>query len=410
MIFLLFAALAIFFLALWIVVPGWTYPLFVLAVGAPELSPWLLLASLVLCALYARSAHRSRLTRIARVVALCATALTAIPLVQAVSTVRRFDEGIGAALGPDFLRSVPPNLRGAMRPYPLVPSDLFRGIDFGEARVVRGVPFAQPGGQPLALDIYRPLANGRFPVIVQIYGGAWQRGTPADNSEFARYLAARGYAVFAIDYRHAPRWTWPSQIEDVRDALAWIMAHAGEYGADPSRMALIGRSAGGHLALLAAYETGAPRVRAAVSFYGPVDLVEGYRQPPQPDPLDVRGIEETFLSGTPDSVPARYRDASPITYVNRKLPPTLLLYGSRDHVVEARFGKMLNERLRSTGTTSVLLEIPWAEHAFDVIPSGLSGQIALYYVERFLAWALMGDSERVHVLHRLRRDRITKNP
>lgn len=75
--------------------------------------------------------------------------------------------------------------------------------------------------------------------------------------------------------------------------------------------------------------------------------------------------------------------------MNRQLPPTLLLYGSRDHVVEARFGRMLSERLRSAGTTCVLLEIPWAEHAFDVIPSGLSSQIALYYVERFLAWALM---------------------
>lgn len=388
MILLTFVASVILFLALWIVVPGWTYPLFALAVGAPELSPGLFLAGLVLCILSTRSIRRSRWSRMSLAVALSVTALTAIPLVQAPLAVRRFDEAMRAALGPDFLLGVPANVRGGMRPYPIVPTDLFRGIDFGEARVVRGIPFAERGGQPLTLDIYRPLADGRFPVIVQIYGGAWQRGTPADNSEFARYLAARGYAVFAIDYRHAPRWTWPSQIEDVRDALAWITGHASEYDADPSRMALIGRSAGAQLALLAAYETGAPAVRAAVSFYGPVDLAEGYRHPPRPDPLDVRAIEETFLSGTPDSVPARYRDASPITYVNRQLPPTLLLYGSRDHVVEARFGRMLSERLRSAGTTCVSLEIPWAEHAFDVIPSGLSSQIALYYVERFLAWAL----------------------
>jgi acetyl esterase/lipase len=388
----LFAAFALLFLALWIVVPGWTYPLFVLAVGAPELSPWLFFAGLVLCLLFcllsAKSIRRSRWHRISLAVALCATALTAIPLVQAASMLRRFDEAMRAALGTDFLRGVPGNVRGGMRPSPIVPADLFRGIDFGETRVVRGIPFAAPGGQPLTLDIYRPLADGRFPVIVQIYGGAWQRGAPADNSEFARYLAMRGYAVFAIDYRHAPRWTWPSQIEDVRAALVWVTAHAAEYGADPSRMALIGRSAGAQLALLAAYETGAPTVRAAVSFYGPVDLAEGYRHPPRPDPLDVRAIEETLLSGTPDSAPVRYREASPVTYVNRQLPPTLLLYGSRDHVVEARFGRMLDDRLRATGTTSVLLEIPWAEHAFDLIPSGLSSQIALYYVERFLAWAL----------------------
>lgn len=389
---LLGVALIVFFLALWIVVPGWIYPLFALSVTAPELSPWLLLAGLVLSivsALSIRRSRRSRTSRMSLAVALCATALTAIPLAQTTSTIRRFDDAMRGALGPDFLQAVPATVRDGMRPYPIVPADLFRGVEFGEARVERSIPFAEPGGQPLTLDIYRPLADGRFPVVVQIYGGAWQRGGPADNSEFARYLAARGYAVFAIDYRHAPRWTWPSQIEDVREALAWITGHAREYGGDPSRMALIGRSAGAHLALLAAYQIGAPPLRAAVSLYGPVDLAEGYRHPPQPDPLDVRAIEEAFLSGTPDSAPARYRDASPVTHVSRRLPPTLLLYGRRDHVVEARFGRMLDERLRSTGTTSVLLEIPWAEHAFDIIPSGLSSQIALYYVERFLAWALM---------------------
>ena len=76
------------------------------------------------------------------------------------------------------------------------------------------------------------------------------------------------------------------------------------------------------------------------------------------------------------------------TLVNRPLPPTLLIYGARDFVVEPRFGRMLHERLRATGTPSVLLEIPWAGHAFDAVPSGLGGQMSLYYIERFLAWAM----------------------
>jgi acetyl esterase/lipase len=77
-----------------------------------------------------------------------------------------------------------------------------------------------------------------------------------------------------------------------------------------------------------------------------------------------------------------------VTYVTRQVPPTLLIYGSRDHVVEARFGRELHDRVREAGAASVLLEIPWADHAFDAIPNGLSAQIALYYTERFLAWAL----------------------
>jgi acetyl esterase/lipase len=140
--------------------------------------------------------------------------------------------------------------------------------------------------------------------------------------------------------------------------------------------------------MIAAYEPGAPPMRAVVSYCGPVDLSEGYRRPPRPDPLDIRAIEEAFLGGTPDSVPDRYRDASPISYVTRPLPPTLLIYGTRDHVVEPRFGRMLHEQLLATKTPSVLLEIPWADHAFDAVPSGVSAQVALYYTERFLAWAL----------------------
>ena len=124
-----------------------------------------------------------------------------------------------------------------------------------------------------------------------------------------------------------------------------------------------------------------------IDYYGPVDLVEGYRQIPTPDPLDVRAIEEAFLGGPPDAMIDRYRAASPIALVTRRLPPTLLIYGGRDHVVEPRFGAMLAGRLRAEGTTAVHIEIPWAEHAFDAVPYGPSGQLARYITERFLAWA-----------------------
>ena len=145
--------------------------------------------------------------------------------------------------------------------------------------------------------------------------------------------------------------------------------------------------------MLAAYEPGAPPVSAVVSWYGPVDLTDGYRNPPSPDPMGTRSIEETFLGGTPDQMPDRYRAASPITYATRRLPPSLLVYGRRDHVVLPRFGAILDERLRAAGGTSVFLDIPWAEHALDAVPNGPSGQLALYYTEQFLAWAPASVSE-----------------
>jgi acetyl esterase/lipase len=222
---------------------------------------------------------------------------------------------------------------------------------------------------------------------VQVYGGAWQGGSRTDHETFARYFAHRGYVVFAIEYRHAPVRQWPAQIEDVRSALAWIRAQGPAYEADPGRLVIVGRSAGAQLALVAAY-TAEPAPAAVVNFYGPTDLAGGWSDPPDPDPISVRDVLETFLGGAPDAMPERYREASPITYAAAGPPAALHIYGARDHVVLPRFGRELHEKLRSIGATSVLLEIPWAEHAFDELPNGLSGQLALYYTERFLDAAL----------------------
>ena len=387
---LLAAALILVFLACWIFLPAPNRLLLALGVGAPEVSAWLVVAAFVVAGVTFGIDGGPYLRHLTFACAVVAAVLASVPLGRVPSAVRRFDAAMWASLGDDFLAAVPAEHRARMRPAPVAALDLFRGIGTGDARITRRIPFASPQGVALTLDVYRPVTSGRYPVVVQVYGGAWQRGVPGDNAAFAAYLAAHGFVVFAIDYRHAPQWQWPAQIEDVRTALAWIREHGGDYDADTSRLALVGRSAGAQLALAAAYEPGAPPIAAVVSFYGPVDLVDGYRDPPRPDPIDVRTIEELFLGGTPDAQPARYREASPITYVSSGLPPSLLIYGSRDHVVLSRFGEMLDRRLRAAGATSVFLEIPWAEHAFDVIANGPSGQVSLYYTERFLAWALLG--------------------
>jgi len=386
---LLAAALVLAFLTSWTVLPAPNRWLLVIGVGAPEFSAWLALGGLLMCVLTLNVARRDTFAQAAFVISVLATLLASVPLTRLPFVVRRFDRTMRRALGDDFLRGVPLERRERMRPAPVVFVDLFRGIVAGDARVTRDIPFASRESTRLTLDVYRPVtAAGPHPSIVQIYGGAWQRGTPGDDPGFARYFAARGYVVFAIDYRHAPRWRWPAQIEDVRAAIAWIRIHAGEYGADASRLAILGRSAGAHLAMIAAYEPGAVPVSAVIIYYGPVDLTDGYRHPPRPDPLGARALEEALLGGTPDELPDRYREASPIGYATRRLPPSLLIYGGRDHVVLARFGAMLDDRLRAAGGTSVFLEIPWAEHAFDAVSNGPSAQLALYYSEQFLAWAL----------------------
>jgi acetyl esterase/lipase len=378
---LLVLSATLLFVSLWVVIPAPNMALLVFAVGAPELSPALCAISIVILAL-AATLGTGLPGRIAIVFSLGAVVLTSLPIMQFASVAGNLDAALTerlphVRLDGDFARTSRFSLR-----------DFVLGIPTGSVEVTRGIVFARPDGQPLSLDVYRPIDSATHPVVVQLYGGGWQRGAPDNDATFARWLASRGYTVFAIDYRHAPRWQWPAQRDDVHTALAWIATHAGEHGGDPSRLALVGRSAGAQLALVAAYANDGPKVSAVVSFYGPTNLPEGWRVPPRPDPLPVRPTLETYLGGSPETIEARYQEASPVSYVSPRVPPTLLLYGTRDHIVEARFGRELDDRLRSAGAVSVLLELPWAEHAFDLLPNGLGGQLSLYYVERFLAWEL----------------------
>lgn len=408
-----------FFLSSWIILPAPNYPLLVLGVGAPEVSPWLILLNAIPLAIAtfqfivsARVGRQYSLwQRLALGASLVGLIFSLLPLVQLPATEQRMTAAMVEGLGADYMASIPSEVQSNMRStasplqpfghptadaspweklrsHPFVLADAFRGIKTGEVRYTPNIQFAAPDGVPLKMDIYRPPTVGNYPAIIILYGGAWQYGNPKANADFSRYMAARGYTIFAIDYRHAPRYRFPAQLDDVRAALGYIRQYAAKYEAQPDRMALLGRSAGGHLAMLAAYQPDALPVRAVVSYYGPFNLTEGYRDPPNPDPLNVRGLLSAFLGGSPDQLPEQYIKASPASYVKQPLPPTLLVHGSRDHVVEVRFARDMYKRLRAFGSTSVLLEIPWAEHAFDAIFNGPSNQLALYYTERFLAWAL----------------------
>src|SRR5215470_16270302 len=173
------------------VLPAPNRSLLALGVGAPELSPWLALGGLVVCVLAVGARERDILARATLGLAAVATVLASVPLVQIPFVVRRFDATMRAALGDDFLRGVSSDRRAGLRPAPIIFRDLFLGIDAGEARVSRDVPFASPDGVRLTLDIYRPMSAGQYPSVVQVYGGAWQRGAPGDDATFATYLAAR---------------------------------------------------------------------------------------------------------------------------------------------------------------------------------------------------------------------------
>ncbi|MFN6475511.1 alpha/beta hydrolase [Nostoc sp. DedQUE07] len=385
----LLLSFASLFLSAWILLPAPNMFLLTLAVGAPEVSPWLFLLNLLFLLLSLFYICRRQLQRLVYIFSLiglliCGWVLVNIPLTQ-MQMAKAMKQGLEA----NYLEQIPVQVRANMQTHPFNLINFFRGIALGKTRHQKDILFASPGGMPLKMEVYQPPEVGKYPAVVVIYGGAWQYGNTHANSEFNQYIANHGYTVFAIDYRHAPQYQFPSQLDDVRTALNFIRKHAAEYEADSERMVLLGRSAGAHLAMLAAYQPDAPPIHAVVNYYGPVNLTEGYKTPPNPDPINSRAVLKAFLGGSLEELPNRYEIASPINYLTHPLPPTLLIYGSRDHLVQARFGRQMYERLHNSGNTAVFLEIPWAEHAFDAVFNGVSNQLALYYTERFLAWALL---------------------
>ena len=376
------------FLSLWIIIPAPTWSLLPLGVCAPELSPWLAVINAIALIL-AIVFNRGWWSNLVIVCSLIGIVVSLLPLVQFTAVNRSFEAEMERVLGTNYMGSISQKAKAQMRLQPLAIADVFRGISISNIRIDRNIVFASPDGVDLKLNTYQPLTPGKYPTLIVIYGGAWRTGSPDGYEQFSSYMAARGYTVIAIDYRHAPQYKFPTQLEDVETALEYIKTHAEDLEVDLTKMAVVGRSAGGHLASLAAYrEDAVIPFKAVVNYYAPVNLAEGYYDLPIPDPIDIQKVLNDFLGGSPEEEPELYQEASLTTYVKENLPPSLLVYASRDHLVQAKFGRNLYDKLKATKNPAILLEIPWAEHAFDAVFFGVSNQLALYYTERFLAQTL----------------------
>jgi acetyl esterase/lipase len=240
----------------------------------------------------------------------------------------------------------------------------------------------------LPLDFHRAKvadsARGA-PCVILVHGGGWDSGDRKQLSQFNHWLARRGYAVAAVSYRLAPRFTWPAQRDDVLAAIAWLKAHAADLGIDPTRLVLLGRSAGGQIALATGYMAGDPAIRGVIGLYAPSDLIFGYVNTHENDMLKSPALMRKFLAGTPESARANYESASALFHVSPRSPPTLLLHGENDALVWHRHSIRLDARLAEQTVPHAFVSLPWGTHAFDHNLHGPGGQLTRYAIEWFLA-------------------------
>ena len=253
--------------------------------------------------------------------------------------------------------------------------------------------YAKLKGKSLRFDLYRSSsATEPQPLVVMIHGGSWNGGGKSQLPAINRYLATRGYTVAAINYRLTPKWKSPAPVDDVFGAIEFMRTNAAQLGIDATRIVLIGRSAGGQIALSAAYSGRDAAIRGVVSFYAPTDLVLGYAKPSRRSILDSKAVLEAYLGGPPAQTLDAYVVASPVQHINETTPPTLLIHGELDPIVWSAHSELLSARLKGARRPELYLKLPWATHGCDANLSGPSGQLSVYAIERFLAAVFSDDA------------------
>ena len=226
----------------------------------------------------------------------------------------------------------------------LVPDDTYEGRE--------GVAFGS--GPRQKLDVYQPLAGAAAapPIVVFFYGGNWESGERANYRFVGEFLAASGAIALIPDYRLHPEVRYPDFLQDCAAAVTWAFANARALGGDPSRIYVMGHSAGAYNAAMMALDPrwlGPLRGQLAgfVGIAGPYDFL----------PIENPATRRAF------SWPDTPRDSQPVNYVSSSAPRTLLIAANKDNLVNpVRNTGGLAKRLKDAGVDTTVRLLDGVNH------------------------------------------------
>jgi acetyl esterase/lipase len=245
-------------------------------------------------------------------------------------------------------------------------------------RIEKDLAYVPDGHERQKLDVYVPPGESAKPLIVWVHGGAWKAGSK--DRAIAIGALNRGYVVASINYRLSQHATFPAQIQDCQAAIRWLRANAAKYSIDPERIGVWGASAGGHLVALLGTASDATaweaigehrdvsaKVQCVVDWFGPADLSLFGEAVAQSDSAIGQLIGETNGDAN-----AKYRAASPVTYITPDDPPFLIMHGDQDRLVPVRQSRRLYDLLKEQDVKAELVIYEGAGHGGAVFISEAS--------------------------------------
>jgi acetyl esterase len=255
--------------------------------------------------------------------------------------------------------------------------------------------------QPLRLVVYKPraLAPGKSaPILLYIHGGGFTMGDRFESGSNLRWFVDRGWLALSIDYTlsSVDRHLWDTATSQVGCAMAWTAANAARLGGDPARISLLGSSAGGNLAINAAYLANAgrlesscggavPRVSTVSALYPPVDLAAAWASQVPGISDMARQFNTYYVGGSPQQFPDRYRFVASATHITAAAPATLVIFGANDHLVPPDATDRFAQQARNAGIDIESIRFPYGDHAFNLNQDGIGNQFYLGMTEQFLS-------------------------
>ncbi|WP_223877206.1 alpha/beta hydrolase [Lactiplantibacillus pingfangensis] len=255
-------------------------------------------------------------------------------------------------------------------------------LDDTYPHVILNVPYAQKNGLSLHLHVITPVITEKsqeFPLIMWVQGSAFHKQFLGNHLAHFIEVAKRGYVVAMVEYRWAPENPFPAQIKDLKTATRFMLAHASDYHVNPKQYIAWGDSSGGHTVTTAVVTENLPEFNdedttvlplhyaACIDFYGPTDISRMNKVPSTQDHVSPHSLEGEFF-GTNDlyKVPELVQKGNPISYISsKKLPPFLIMHGSKDRLVPFEQSVLLYNALKENHQNVTFYKMTKSDHGTD---------------------------------------------